>query len=180
MDKQNLRNMVLAGVLTVVILFGWDAVMRHYYPNMNKPPVAAAGAPTAGSSAAVAPQAPSTTKPTREGGLTDAADQALEAKDLVTALNPATRVPITAPGLTGSINLLGGVVDDLSTTRHTATIDKTSAAQRIFSPAGTPAQQFAQFGWSAPIAPPMPRCPADRRSGPPPPEPSLPRKARSR
>ena len=154
MDKQNLRNMVLAGVLTVVTLFGWDAVMRHYYPNMNKLPVAAAGAPAAGTIAGTngvaAPQAPSTAKPTREGGLTDAADQALEAKDLVTALNPATRVAIAAPGLTGSINLLGGVVDDLSTVRHTASVDKTSAAQRIFSPAGTPAQQYAQFGWVRP------------------------------
>ena len=150
MDKQNLRNMVLAGVLTVVILLGWDAVMKHYYPNMNKPPVVAAAAPVVGSNGAPAPQASATGKPTREGGLTDAADQALEAKDLATALNPATRVPIAAPGLSGSINLVGGVVDDLSTNRHTAAAEKNSPAQRIFSPAGTPAQQFAQFGWVSP------------------------------
>ena len=145
MDTQNLRNMVLVGVLTVLILFGWDTVMKHYYPDMNKPPVPAAGAPAVG--AAPAPQASSSAKPTREGGLTDAADQALEAKDLTTALNPATRVPIAAPGLSGSINLVGGVVDDLSTNRHTAAVEKNAGAQRIFSPAGTPAQQFAQFGW---------------------------------
>ncbi len=147
MDKQNLRNMLLAGALSVLILFGWDTVMRQFYPNMNKPPVPAAGAP-AGTTATV-PLAAATTKPTREGGLTDAADQALEAKDLVTALNPATRVPIIAPGLSGSINLVGGVVDDLLTNRHTASVEKNSPAQRIFSPAGTPAQQFAQFGWVA-------------------------------
>ena len=150
MDKQNLRNMVLAGVLTVVILLGWDAVMKHFYPNMNKPPVVAAAAPAVGSNGVPAPQASATGKPTREGGLTDAADQALEAKDLTTALNPATRVPIAAPGLSGSINLVGGVVDDLSTNRHTAAAEKNSPAQRIFSPAGTPAQQFAQFGWVRP------------------------------
>ena len=150
MDKQNLRNMVLAGVLTVVILFGWDAVMKYYYPNMNKPPVPAAGAPTAGPDGVPLPQASATGSPTREGGLTNAADQALEAKDLITALNPATRVPIAAPGLSGSINLMGGVIDDLTTNRHTAAVEKTSDLQRIFSPAGTPAQQFAQFGWVAP------------------------------
>jgi YidC/Oxa1 family membrane protein insertase len=149
-DKQNLRNMLLAGALTVVILIGWDAVMRHYYPNMNKPPEAAASMPAAGTNSVPLPQASATTKPTREGGLTDTADQVLEAKDLATALNPATRVPIAAPGLSGSINLVGGVVDDLSTNRHTAAAEKNSPAQRIFSPAGTPAQQFAQFGWVSP------------------------------
>ena len=90
-----------AGVLAMAILFGWQKVMEHYYPGMNKPPVPAAGAPAAG--AAPAPQASASGKPTREGGLTDDADKALEAKDLATALNPATRVPIAAPGLSGSI-----------------------------------------------------------------------------
>ena len=178
MDKQNLRNMVLAGVLTVLILFGWDAVMKHYYPNMNKAPVAAASAP-ADSSAAV-PVAPATTKPTREGGLTDAADQALEAKDLASALNLATRVAIAAPGLTGSINLLGGVVDDLSTARHTASVDvparRSGSSPRL---ARRPSSSRSSAG-SAPIAPPMPRCPAVRPNGPRPPGSGLPRKVRLR
>ena len=157
MDTQNLRNMLLAGGLAMAILFGWQKVMEHYYPGMNKPPVPAAGAPAAG--AAPAPQASASGKPTREGGLTDAADQALEAKDLTTALNPATRVPIAAPGLSGSINLVGGVVDDLSTSRHTASVEKGAGAQRIFSPAGTPAQQYAQFGWVSPTGQPDPALP---------------------
>ena len=159
MDTQNLRNMVLAGVLTVVILFGWDAVMKHYYPNMNKPPEVAASTAAAGTNGVPAPQASATPKPTREGGLTDAADQALEAKDLTTALNPATRIPIAAPGLSGSINLVGGVVDDLSTNRHTASVEKGAGAQRIFSPAGTPAQQYAQFGWVSANGQPDPALP---------------------
>lgn len=142
MDNQNFRNMVLAGVITLVIFMGWDWGMKYLYPNANKPPVAAA------SSAAPAPaDTGSAAKPTREGGLTSPADQALEAKDLKAALNPATRLPIAAPGLTGSINLVGALVDDLSTNRHSATTDKGSAPQRVFSPAGTPAQYYAEFGW---------------------------------
>ena len=142
MDNQNFRNMVLAGVITLVIFMGWDWGMKYFYPNANKRPVAAA------SSAAPAPaESNSAAKPTREGGLTSAADQALEAKDLKAALNPATRVAIAAPGLTGSINLVGALVDDLSTNRHGATTDKNSEPQRIFSPAGTPAQYYAEFGW---------------------------------
>jgi YidC/Oxa1 family membrane protein insertase len=152
-DTQNFRNMALAGVLIVVILFGWDSAIRYFYPQAAKAP-----APVS-STAAPAPQASSSAKPTREGGLTDAADQALEAKDLTTALNPATRVAIAAPGLSGSINLVGGVVDDLSTNRHTASIEKNAGPQRVFSPAGTPAQQYAQFGWVSASGQPDPNLP---------------------
>ncbi|MGB7656004.1 MAG: membrane protein insertase YidC [Novosphingobium sp.] len=142
MDKQNFRNMVLAGVITLVIFMGWDWGMKYLYPNAHKRPVAAA------SSAAPAPaETGAAAKPTREGGLTSPADQALEAKDLKSALNPATRVAIAAPGLSGSINLVGALVDDLSTNRHGATTDKGSEPQRVFSPAGTPAQYYAEFGW---------------------------------
>jgi YidC/Oxa1 family membrane protein insertase len=135
----NQRNIILAVVLTALILFGWDAGIRYIYPNANKPkPVATAPA---------APEAPTAGQPTREGGLTNAADIAVEAKDLKSALAVPGRIPVDAPGLIGSINPIGAVIDDLSTKRHTATIDKNSGPARIFSPAGTPAQQFAQVGW---------------------------------
>ncbi|MEQ1494598.1 MAG: membrane protein insertase YidC [Novosphingobium sp.] len=134
-----MRNMILAGVLTVVILLGWDSVMRYFYPSANKPQPVATASPAASSSAAPA---------TREGGLTNPADVAAEARDLKTALANPGRVKIEAPGLSGSINLTGGVLDDLSTNRHTAALDQGQGLQRIYSPAGTPAQQFAQFGWT--------------------------------
>ena len=139
MENHNQRNLILAVVLTALILFGWDAALRYMYPNADKP------APVAAASAGAAPTA--AVKPTREGGLTNAADIAAEAKDLKTALNPAARVAIAAPGLTGSINLAGGLLDDLTTNRHTAALDPKAGPQRIFSPAGTPAQHYAQFGW---------------------------------
>jgi YidC/Oxa1 family membrane protein insertase len=140
-DSHNQRNIILAVLLTGLVLFGWDAGIRYFYPNANKPAVTAA-APVASASGQA-------TKPTRDGGLTSAADVALEAKDLKVALTSGGRLAIAAPGLSGSINLTGGVLDDLTTNRHTATIEKNSGPARIFSPAGTPAQQFAQFGWVA-------------------------------
>ena len=137
---ENQRNLILAVLLTIVLIFGWEAGMRHFYPEVAKPkPVASAPAAAADPARA--------DKPTREGGLSNPADVALEARDLKTALNPAGRVPIAAPGLSGSINLTGALVDDLVTNRHTATADKGSEPARVFSPAGTPAQHFAQFGW---------------------------------
>ena len=149
MDSHNQRNIILAVLLTGLVLFGWDAGIRYFYPQASQPQVASS-APTATEPAAIA-------KPTREGGLTSAADVALEAKDLKTALASGGRVAIAAPGLSGSINLVGGVIDDLTTNRHTATEKKSDGPARIFSPAGTPAQQYAQFGWTvAGIASPTP------------------------
>ncbi len=138
MDNQNTRNMVLAGVLTMAILLGWDMAMRYFYPNANKPQ------PVATASSAAQTNAPAT----REGGLTNPADIAAEARDLKSALAAPGRIKIEAPGLSGTINLTGGLLDDLSTNRHTAALDPGQGLQRIYSPAGTPAQQYAQFGWT--------------------------------
>jgi YidC/Oxa1 family membrane protein insertase len=141
----NQRNIILAVVLTAVILFGWDAAMRHFYPQAAKPAPAATSAATS----AAAPGAEPKFKHTREGWLMAPADIAAEARDLKTALAAPGRVPIAAPGLSGSINPVGGAIDDLTANRHTQTIDKKSGPARIFSPLGTPAQHFALFGWSA-------------------------------
>ncbi len=123
--------MLLVGIL----LFGWDTALRYFYPNANKPKPEASASPT-----------PTAAKPTREGGLGDAMEQQVEAVDLKAQL-ARPRVAIAAPGLVGSINLAGGVVDDLSLPRHKATIEKNSEPVRLYSPAGTPAQHFAQVGW---------------------------------
>ena len=54
---------------------------------------------------------------------------------------------IDAPRVAGSINLRGGVVDDVVLKDYDETTQKDSEPVRLFSPSGTPAQQFAQFGW---------------------------------
>ena len=137
---ENQRNLILAVILTGLLLFGWDAGMRYLYPHADKPkPVVTAASTTI--------EGTSPGKHTREGGLVDSADVALEAKDLKTSLASGRRVPIAAPGLSGSINLDGAVIDDLTMNRHTAAIERDSGPARLFSPAGTPAQHFAQFGW---------------------------------
>lgn len=137
MDNQ--RNIILAVLLTALVLFGWEAGVGYFYPQAKTPTqVAQAG----GAEEAVSP-----TEPLREGGLNAAADVALERRDLKTALASGGRLPIAAPGLSGSINLTGAIVDDLVINRHRETVDEDSGPVRIYAPAGTPVQQFAQFGW---------------------------------
>lgn len=137
---ENQRNVILAMVLMALMLVGWDVGMRYYYPAPAKP----AAVPAAPGNA---PAASSTLKPTHEGGLQAPADVALEKQGLAQALAAGHRVPIDAPGLKGSINLLGGLVDDLTLARHREALDKNSPPVRLFSPAGTPAQHYAQAGW---------------------------------
>ena len=144
MDNQ--RNLILAVVLMALMLVGWESGLRYFYPPAP-PSLQGPGAQSAAQNAAPAPAASAPAKPTREGGLLDPGDVALEKLDLKQALAAGERVAIDAPGLKGSINLAGGVIDDLTLARHTETIDKGSPPVRLFSPAGTPAQHYAQIGW---------------------------------
>ena len=97
MDSQNQRNLLLALVLTALLLFGWDAATRYFYPNADKPKAVAAASPNAAPS-----DAP---KATREGGLTNPADIAAEARDLKTALAAEGRLP--DPALLPHLSPLG-------------------------------------------------------------------------
>ena len=43
LENQNQRNLILAVVLSALLLFGWDAGVRYFYPNAGKSkPVASA------------------------------------------------------------------------------------------------------------------------------------------
>ena len=159
---ENQRNMIWAAVLMLVTLVGGELALNYFYPHMGQKPVVAAAAPgadngapasTAGSPPA-APGAPPPAggdampaKPTREGGLDAPQDVAAEAKALQTALAGPNRVAIDAPGVKGSINLAGALVDDLTLNHYRETTDAGSPPVRLFSPFGTPAQHYAQVGW---------------------------------
>src|SRR5690606_9478784 len=56
-------------------------------------------------------------------------------------------VRIDAPEVAGSINPVGARVDDIVLKTHRQAVDPDSGPVRLFAPAGTALQQFAQFGW---------------------------------
>ena len=137
----NQRNLFLAVVLCGLLLFGWDAAINYIYPKPATP------AKVEATTAATAEGDTKKVVRTREGGLTDPAAEELEKRDLATVLKSPQRVAIAAPELAGSIDLVGARIDDLTLTTHRQTVDKDSGPVRLFSPSGTPAQHFAQFGW---------------------------------
>jgi YidC/Oxa1 family membrane protein insertase len=129
----NQRNLIVAVVLCLALLLGFDLVMSRLYPQ-------AAPSEQAASQSADTPAQ-------RAAIDLDGAPLAGRAQDLPTALAAPDRVAIDAPQVAGSINPVGARVDDIVLKRHRQTIDDDSGPVRLFGPAGTPAQQFAQFGW---------------------------------
>ena len=139
----NQRNVLLAVVMSAVLLLGWDALVGYLYPGSRNPAQPRVDTPAEQVAAAAAPA-----KHSRQGGL-DAAGLALERRDLKTALAGGNRVPIDSPRLAGSINLATGTIDDLVLKDYRENVKRGSDPVRLFSPAGTPAQQFAEFGFLA-------------------------------
>lgn len=138
MDNQ--RNLIVAVVLCLALLLGFDFAMGRLYPQ-----------PTATDpvkqEVAEAPTSKAAAKHIRDGGLVDPAEQAEEVRDLATALAAPGRLRIDAPEVAGSINPVGARVDDIVLKTHRQSVEKDSGPVRMFSPAGTPAEAYAQFGW---------------------------------
>jgi YidC/Oxa1 family membrane protein insertase len=129
----NSRNLILAVVLSAVLLFGWDFAMSRLYPQPDGParPVAEERADT----------------PAERAEVTGPAAEIAAARDLETELVAADRVRIDSPEVIGSINPVGARIDDVTLKTHRQSVEQDSGPVRLFAPAGTPAQQFAQFGW---------------------------------
>ena len=136
MDNQ--RNLIVAVVLCLALLLGFDLVVGQLYPQ----PATTEQVQRAEADGGLPPA-----QHTRDGGLVSPAERAAEVRDLATALAVADRVKIDAPEVAGSINPVGARIDDLVLKAHRQTVDDDSGPVRIFSPSGTPAQHFAQFGW---------------------------------
>ncbi|KPM21997.1 membrane protein insertase YidC [Citromicrobium sp. RCC1885] len=134
MDNQ--RNLILAVVLCGILILGYEAAVTYYYPT---PPET--------------DQVDRATTPEQRVAQDTAQNPAIaaaaidEAVDLDEALSAGNRVAIDAPRVEGSINLVGARIDDIELKDHRATVDKDSGPVQLFAPAGTPIQNFAQFGF---------------------------------
>jgi YidC/Oxa1 family membrane protein insertase len=142
MNSEDSRNLILAIVLSLVVLIGWNyfygapQLQRDHQaqtqPNGAAPSPVAGAAPSPASTAS-APQT--------------AAPAALETKPRAEALAGSKRVPIDTASLGGSINLTGGLIDDLSLKAYHETIDPGSPNIVLFSPQGGPAPYWAETGF---------------------------------
>ncbi|QUS38236.1 membrane protein insertase YidC [Tardiphaga alba] len=142
------RNTIIAVVLSGLVLIGW----QYFYniPQMEKQKAQQAtqaqlanpAQPAAGGST---PQ-PGSAAPTPAGAPTNAApSNAPVSRDQ--AISSTKRVKIDTPRLAGSISLKGARLDDIALTKFRMTVDPTSPPITLFSPSGTAAPYYAEFGW---------------------------------
>lgn len=134
------RNWITAILLSAAILLGWNFVSQKFFPTPKKPDVTTtvAGAPSA---------TPAGTAPSGIPGATAPAGQTI--LPVEAALASGSRVAIETPALSGSINLVGARIDDITLTKYRQTIKKNAPPVRLFAPGNTKAAYFASVGWAA-------------------------------
>ena len=133
MKSEETRNLILAIVLSAIVLIGWS----YLFPQKPRPippatPVAAETANPSTGAAHVAPGAAAAP------GTTVARPEALAA---------SPRVKLEAPAIGGSINLDGGVIDDVFLKGYRQTINPSSPDVVLFSPVSAPAPYWAETGF---------------------------------
>ncbi len=148
------RNIILAIVLSVVILFGFDYLYGFLYPRPpaeRSPPeeqvIGAPPAPTEDGLPAIAPSVPTAAAPTAPPAAAverpAPAGEALRQR----ALTEVPRLRIDAPLLHGSISLVGARFDDLTLASYRQTLDPGSPEIVLLSPQQTADAYFVEAGW---------------------------------
>ena len=140
------KNFIVAIVLSVLIIVGWQHFFQPTKPAVNNTvqqqttnPPGSPAAPQA-SGQPVAPGVPGT------AGATGASRQVVSRQE---ALERSPRVTFDTAELVGSIALKGARIDDVRLVKHRETIDPKSNPVPVLSPVGSEHPYYGEFGWSA-------------------------------
>ena len=136
------KNFILAIVLSVLIIVGWQAAFPP-----AKPPVNGTQQATTQSGAPPAPAGQSGTPGVQPGPGATPGQQPVVGRAEALAMTP--RVAFTTPELIGSISLKGARIDDVQLAKYRETIDPKSPPVPVLSPVGSKHPYYAEFGWSA-------------------------------
>jgi len=142
------RNLIAAILLSVAILIGWNFVAEKFFPTPEKPDVTTTVAGANGAPA-TAPAAQGQPSGLPAPGVTAATGVAQAIRPVEAVLAEGNRIPIETPSVSGSINLVGARIDDITLTKYRQTIKKDALPVRLFAPGGTKAAYFTSLGWSA-------------------------------
>ncbi|TAJ34364.1 MAG: membrane protein insertase YidC [Reyranella sp.] len=136
------KNFIVAIVLSVLIIVGWQAAFPP-----AKPPVNDTQQASTQSGAPPAPAGQSGTPGVQPGPGATPGQQPVVGRPEALALTP--RVTFTTPELIGSISLKGARIDDVQLAKYRETIDPKSPPVPVLSPVGSKHPYYAEFGWSA-------------------------------
>ena len=156
--------MILAVVLSVSIMIGYQVFFAPSPPPVDAIAPVASGAPSAPSTPAAPaqPAAPSTASAPGVPAAPGISQPApLPGQSIVPAGSPAAaaardkvlrsvkRVRIESSRLSGSISLTGARIDDLTLKDYRETIEPGSDFIKLLNPIGTGSAYYATFGWAA-------------------------------
>jgi YidC/Oxa1 family membrane protein insertase len=145
------RNTVLAIVLAIAVIFGWQffianpqmeaARQRAILTEQQQAQDTSLATPTATADGTL----PATSAATPAASTDNTLVGSFATRDA--ALEASQRVAIDTPALSGSISLTGGRIDDLKLKEYTETVDKSSPIITLLSPAGGPNGYYIESGW---------------------------------
>lgn len=144
--EDNNRNLILATVLSFLVILVWYTVFAPE-PVSDQPSGQPLTEQTIGDQPLATPAQTAAAAPADLDSAPDAAE-------------PAGRVAIQSPAVSGSISLAGGRIDDLLLTRYQETIDEGSPDVRLLTPSSATADDrvsvdsaqykpyYAVYGWT--------------------------------
>ena len=140
MEQQ--RNLLLAIVISVAILLGFELMYRGTVEDTGDAPKAEEQAQTGTPDGERAPGASAP-----EASTPASASTGGDRPDRETVIADTPRVAIDTPKLSGSISLNGGRVDDLTLRRYREDNSEDSPKVTLLSPKGSRDAYYASFGW---------------------------------
>ncbi|HEX4183862.1 MAG TPA: membrane protein insertase YidC [Caulobacteraceae bacterium] len=138
MDNENSRNTIVFFLCTIVILMLYSHFVLDPANKKHQAELRAAAAAQATQHVAAPGATPAAFAPVAQAA----------------AASP--RIKLDTPSLTGSINLRGARIDDLSLKHYRETIDPKSPMHELFRPEGAEHAWFAEFNWAGSNVPGLP------------------------
>ncbi len=148
MNETN-RNMILAIVLSMVVIFGWQFLVAGPQLERAQRQAEIAAEQAAATNPGIATTTPSQAVTTPDGAPAATTEVPATFADRPSAIAATARVGIDTPALVGSINLRGGRLDDLQLKKYTETIAKDSPIITLLTPSSAPNAYYIEQGWVA-------------------------------
>ena len=141
------KNFIVAIVLSVLIIVGWQAVFPPSKTPATQQTTATSTNPSGTASTATPAGQTSTPGAVQPGAPATAVQAQVLSREEALARSP--RVTFDTDELLGSISLKGGRIDDVRLVKYRETIDPKSPPVPVLSPLDTAHPYYAEFGWSA-------------------------------